>query len=148
MADARVRRLSGVSSPGGKRRRLCCSASEVAAGPTLEDEWIPAPRFRGDKLRGNDGSAMCDSVREDPVLVSPAEELGLLVVALAFVDYAEEPGRARGLDDDDVALRVVDLDGDAEVVSWFVLVGNGERDLDRGLLLAVAVAPELQGVVR
>src|SRR5215217_1961485 len=78
----------------------------------------------------------------------PAEELGLLIVAFAFVDHAEDPGRARGLDNDDVALGVVDLDGDSEVIAWFVLVGDLERDLDGGLLLAVAVAPEFQGIVR
>src|SRR5918999_1079187 len=80
--------------------------------------------------------------------ISPAEEFCLLVVALAFVDYAEEFGRARGLDDHDVTLGVVHLDGDAEVVSWLVLVGYFEGDLYRGLLLAVAVAPQLEGVVR
>src|SRR5215213_3463169 len=79
--------------------------------------------------------------------VAPAEELGLLVVALALVDYAEEPGRARGLDDHDVPVGVVDLDGDTQVVSWLVLVGDLELNLDGGLLLAVAVAPELHDVV-
>jgi uncharacterized OB-fold protein len=45
-------------------------------------------------------------------------------VALGFVDDTEEPGGARSLDDHDVAVGVVDLDGDAEVVSWFVLVSD------------------------
>src|SRR5215211_103777 len=80
--------------------------------------------------------------------VSPAEKLGLLVVALSFVDDAEEPGGARGLDDHDVPLGVVDLDGDAEVVSWFVLVGDFACDLHGGLLLPFAVAAQLEGVVR
>jgi len=80
--------------------------------------------------------------------VSPAEELGLLVAALAFVDYAEEPGGARGLDDHDVAIVVVDLDGDAEVVSWFVLVCYFACELHGGLLLTVAVATQLERVVR
>ena len=56
--------------------------------------------------------------------------------------------RAWGLDDHDVALAVVDLDGDAEVVPRFMLVGHFQRGLDGDLLLAVAVAPELQCVVR
>src|SRR5215210_8125085 len=80
--------------------------------------------------------------------VSPAEELGLLVVALPFVYYAEEPGGAWGLDDHHVSVYVVDLDGDAEVVSWFVLVGHFARNLHGGLLLAIAVATQLEGFVR
>src|SRR4051812_28412654 len=80
--------------------------------------------------------------------VSPAEELGLFVVALAFVYHAEEPRGARGFYDDDVTLGIVDLDGDAEIVSWFVLVGDLQGYLDSSLLLAVAITPELQGVVR
>jgi hypothetical protein len=81
------------------------------------------------------------SLRAGSVSVAPAQELGLLVVTFAFVYYAEEPGGARGSYDNDVALGVVDLDGDAEVVSWFVFVGYLEGDLDGGLLLAIAVAP-------
>src|SRR5215212_1229698 len=88
------------------------------------------------------------TLRAGSVSVAPAQELGLFVVAFAFVYYAEEPGGARGSYDNDVALGVVELDGDAEVVSWFVFVGYREGDLDGGLLLAVAGAPELQGVVR
>src|SRR5919112_6791625 len=89
-----------------------------------------------------------DAGRLQVCSVSPAEELGLLVVALTFVDYAEEPGGARGLDDHHVSLYVVDLDGDAEVVSWFVLVGHFACDLNCGLLLAIAVATQLEGLVR
>ncbi len=89
-----------------------------------------------------------DEARSWACSVSPAEELCLLVVALSFVDYAEEPRGARGLDDNDVAIGVVDLDGDAEVVSWFVLVCYFACELHGGLLLTVAVATQLERVVR
>ncbi len=90
----------------------------------------------------------CDARRLYACSVSPAEELGLLVVPLSFVDYAEEPGGARGLDDHHVSLYVVDLDGDAEVVSWCVFVGHFACNLHGGLLLAIAVATQLEGLVR
>src|SRR5215211_2966470 len=75
--------------------------------------------------------------------VSPAQELGFLVVALAFVDYPEKPGGARGLDDHDVAVRVVDLERDAEVVFGFMLVCYFARYLHGGMLLSIAVATQL-----
>src|SRR5688500_708580 len=106
----------------------------------------------GHHVQGDSTSVRTRSKRAGCTLfacsVSPAEELGLLVVALSFVDYAEEPGGARGLDDHHVSVYVVDLDGDAEVVSWFVLVGHFACNLHGGLLLAIAVATQLEGLVR
>src|SRR5215208_2510904 len=81
------------------------------------------------------------------VSVPPSQELGLLVVFLAFVHNLEDP-RWRGvLYHGHVALGVVDLDGDAQVVARLVSVGDLEGSLDCGVLLVLPVAPELQCVV-
>jgi hypothetical protein len=75
--------------------------------------------------------------------VPPSQERGLLVVFLAFVHDLEDPGGRGVLYHGHVALGVVDLDGDAQVVSGLVPVGDLEGGLDGGVLLVLAVAPEL-----
>src|SRR5215218_5506097 len=145
-------------------RALCCRSSRltyavfgrVTDGTRTRDLRSHNPMLyqlsyghhaQGDSTSERDGSKR-DARRLYVCSVSPAEELGLLVVALPFVDYAEEPGGARGLDDHDVALGVIDLNGDTEVVSWCVLVCHFACNLHGGLLLAIAVATQLEGLVR
>src|SRR5918994_1575945 len=80
-------------------------------------------------------------------LGAPSQELGLLVVLLALVHDLEDPGGRGVVYHCHVAVGVVDLDGDAEVVAGLVLVGDLEGGLDRGVLLVLPVAPQLQGDV-
>src|ERR671913_996648 len=77
-------------------------------------------------------------------LGAPSQELGLLVVLLAFVHDLEDSGRRGVVYHRHVAVGVVDLNGDAEIVAGLVLVGDLEGGLDSDVLLVAAVATQLQ----
>ena len=95
-------------------------------------------------IRGGQGGK---TAYENEELVPPPEELGLLVVLLAFVHDLEDPRGHGVVDHGHVAVRVLDLYGHAEVVSRLVLVRDLERGLDRGAPLVSSVAARLEGVV-
>jgi hypothetical protein len=93
-------------------------------------------------IEGDDRVTVCRRL-----VLPPTQELHLVSVVLPQVRNAEDPGGLGVLDHHHVALRVVGLDGHAQVVARLVFVSYLKCRLHGGLLLASPIPPQLQRVV-
>src|ERR671917_2763390 len=81
------------------------------------------------------------------LVLSPSQELHLVVVLVPKVNDTEDLGGLGVLYHYHVALGVVGLDGHAQVVAWLVFVSHLKRCLHCGLPLTSPVTTQLQRVV-